>query len=107
MQVTIEPVNFNASQDLINRIDELFGGLLKYHDQVISADIYLKSLKETVNKEKLVEIKIFLPGKDVFIEEKDTDFVSAAQKVYSVAKRRLSELKDKRKDRYKPRIDKS
>ncbi|MEM7551213.1 MAG: HPF/RaiA family ribosome-associated protein [Bacteroidota bacterium] len=106
MQKTIEPVNFNASQDLIQRIDEMFDGLDKYYDEIISADIYLKSLTETPKSEKLMEIKVFLPGKDLFIEEQGSDFVTVAQKVFDVAKRKLSELKDKAKDRREPRVDK-
>ncbi len=95
MDKTIEPVNFNASQDLIVHVGEIFDKLTKYNDRIVKADIYLKSLRETPTKEKMVQVRIFLPGKDVFVEQQAETFKSAAQQAFD----RLKVLVKKEKER--------
>ena len=96
MDKTIEPVNFNASQELITHVGEIFDKLVKFNDKIISADIYLKSLRETPRKDKLVEVRIFLPGKDVFVKQEADSFVSAAQQAFD----RLKVLVKKEKEKH-------
>ncbi len=107
MTITVNPVNFNSSKDLTTRVEELFENIDKYNDQLIGLDIYLKSLTETETGEKMVEVKIFLPGKNLFVAEKGNDFVSAAQQTVDVVKRVIRKEKEKVKDRHEPRPDKA
>jgi len=95
MDKTIEPVNFNASQDLITHVGKIFDKLVKFNDKIISADIYLKSLRETPKKDKLVEVRIFLPGKDVFVKQEADSFVSAAQQAFDRLKVLVKKEKEK------------
>lgn len=106
MTITVNPVNFNISKDLVERVEEIFGGVDKYNDQLVGLDIYLKSLSETDTGEKMVEVKIFLPGKNLFVAEKANDFISAAQEAVDVVKRVVRKEKEKIKDRHEPRPDK-
>ena len=96
MDKTIEPVNFNASQDLTKHVGEIFDKLTKYNDRIVSADIYLKSLRETPAGDKQVEVRVFLPGKDVFVSQDADSFVSAAQQAFD----RLKVLVKKEKEKH-------
>ena len=82
MDKTIQPVNFNASQDLLIHVGEIFDKLEKFNDKIVRADIYLKSLRETPTKEKKIEVRLFMPGKDIFIEQQADSFISAAQQAF-------------------------
>ena len=95
MEKTIEPVNFNASQELISNIGDIFDKLVKFNDKIVSADIYLKSLRETPTKEKKIEVRLFMPGKDIFIEQQADSFTSAAQQAFDRLK--VIIIKDKEK----------
>jgi len=106
MTITVNPVNFNISKDLITRVESIFENVDKYNDQLVGLDIYLKSLTETESGEKMVEVKIFLPGKNLFVAEKADDFISAAQEAVEVVKRVVRKEKEKVKDRHQPRPDK-
>ncbi|GAB3330258.1 hypothetical protein GCM10027429_07290 [Marivirga atlantica] len=106
MTITVNPVNFNISKDLITRVESIFENVDKYNDQLVGLDIYLKSLSETDSGEKMVEVKIFLPGKNLFVAEKADDFISAAQEAVEVVKRVVRKEKEKVKDRHQPRPDK-
>jgi ribosomal subunit interface protein len=97
MEKTIEPVNFNASQELITRVGEIFDKLVKFNDRIVSADIYLKSLTETPQGLKKVDVRIFLPGRDIFVEQEADSFVSAAQQAFDRLKLLLIKEKEKMK----------
>jgi len=106
MTITVNPVNFNISKDLTTNVKEIFENVDKFNDQLVGLDIYLKSLTETDSGEKMVEVKIFLPGKNLFVAEKANDFTSAAQQAVDVVKRVIRKEKEKTKDRHEPRPDK-
>ena len=97
MDKTIEPVNFNASQDLITHVGEIFDKLHRYNDRIVSADIYLKSLRETPRKDKKVEVRLFMPGKDIFIEQEADSFISAAQQAFDRLKLIIKNEKERLK----------
>lgn len=97
MDKTIQPVNFNASQDLLTHVGEIFDKLVKYNDRIVSADIYLKSLRETPEKDKKIEVRLFMPGKDIFVEQEADTFISAAQQAYDRLKRLVRKEKEKQK----------
>lgn len=98
--INVEPVNFNVSQGLIKHMEEMFGGIDKYNDMAVNADVYLKSLTETATREKEVSIRVNMPGKDIFIAKQGEDFVSAAQLVFDTLKVALSRHKEMHKDRH-------
>ena len=97
MDKTIQPVNFNASQDLLVHVGEIFDKLDKFNDKIVKADIYLKSLRETPTKEKKIEVTLFMPGKDLFIEQQADSFISAAQQAFDRLK--VIIIKDKEKQK--------
>jgi putative sigma-54 modulation protein len=106
MNITLEPVDFNISQDLNEHLREMFTKLSTYNDQIVGVDLYLKSNANNENGEKNVEAKVFLPGNDIFVSGNGNDFVTAAQDCYDVAKRQVSKAKEKVKDRHQKRPDK-
>jgi putative sigma-54 modulation protein len=95
MEKTIEPVNFNASQELIATVSQIFDKLEKFNDRIVKADIYLKALTETPQGLKKLEARIFLPGKDIFVEQEADSFVSAAQQAFDRIKILLIKEKEK------------
>ncbi|MBK6266986.1 ribosome-associated translation inhibitor RaiA [Marivirga sp. S37H4] len=106
MNITLEPVNFNISPELDNRVREMFSKLSKFNDQIVGIDLYLKSVTESNIDEKVVEAKVFLPGNDIFVMGKGESFITASQDCYDVAKRNVRKAKERLKDRHEIRPDK-
>lgn len=106
MQKTIQPVNITASEELLSSINEIFDKLDKYHDRIVSADIYLKEHNERDVNQKEMEIRLFMPGKDLFMVHAAESFISAAQQLFDKVKVQLSKEKEREKDNRKPRLDK-
>jgi putative sigma-54 modulation protein len=106
MEKNIEPVNFNASQELLNHIDEMFDDLDTYNNQIVSSDIFLESTNKSEEKDKKVKIKVNLPSHEIYVDEVAEDFVSAAQLTHDAVKRQLVKQKEKDKTNRIPRPDK-
>lgn len=95
MNKTIEPVNFSASAELQQEISDIFDKLVKFNDRIISADIYMKNLSSTPQGLKKVDVRVFLPGRDVFVEQEADSYVSAAQQAFDRLKVLLRKEKEK------------
>jgi ribosomal subunit interface protein len=95
MNKTIEPVNFSASAELQQEISDIFDKLVKFNDRIISADIYMKNLSSTPQGLKKVDVRVFLPGRDVFVEQEADSYVSAAQQAFDRLKILLRKEKEK------------
>lgn len=106
MEKVIESVNFDASEDLVGRIDDIFDDLPKYNDQVVASDIYLEVMNEASESNKKVKIKVFLPGDNLFVEHEAEDFISAAQQLHDKTKRLLIDQNKRHKNPRNPRPDK-
>ena len=69
MKVNTQSVNFTADKKLVDFIQKRMDKLDTFYDRVIHSDVYLK-LENTSKKEnKMVEIKVHVPG-DEFIVKK-------------------------------------
>lgn len=106
MKKIIETINFEAEAALISHVEELFDELPKFHDGIHSADIYLKRHEQKVENEFEVQVKVFLPGHEVYSEADGESINDASKRVIAKAKRQLRELKDTDKSKRQPRPDK-
>ncbi len=69
MKVNIQAVNFNVDRKLVDFINERLGKINKFYDKVISVDVFLK-LENTNEKEnKVVEMKVLVPGDDIVVKK--------------------------------------
>ena len=95
MDKTIEPVNFNASKDLIEEVGDIFDKLTSYNDRIVSADIYMKTMRDNQPNNKKVEVRVFLPGKEVYVDQDAESFLSAAQQAFDRLKQLVTKEKEK------------
>lgn len=69
MKVNIQAVNFNVDRKLVDFINERLEKINKFYDKVISIDVFLK-LENTNEKEnKVVEMKMLVPGDDILVKK--------------------------------------
>ena len=69
MKVNTQSVNFTADIKLIEFIQKRLDKLELFYDRIISSDVYLKVENTSAKENKIVEIKVHVPG-DVFIVKK-------------------------------------
>ncbi len=106
MRLQMHAVRFTADQSLLDFIQAKLDKLDTFHDHIISAEVFLKLEGADSNKvkEKIVEVRLMLPGKELFVKEHDKSFESATDRVLDVLKDKLVRFKQKRNDISSPAI---
>lgn len=106
MRLQIHAVRFTADQSLLDFIQAKLNKLDTFHDRIIGGEVFLKLDGADSNKikEKVVEVRLTIPGKELFVKDHDKSFESATDKVLEVLKDKLVRCKQKRSDIFSPAI---
>ncbi|MFT4032839.1 MAG: HPF/RaiA family ribosome-associated protein, partial [Siphonobacter sp.] len=85
-------------QSKLNKLDQ-------FYDRIISGEVYLKLDKGESSKiqNKVVEIKLYMPGGSLFIKETGTTFEEATDLALDIAKNQVKKYKEKVKDKTAPK----
>ncbi|TAE20716.1 MAG: ribosome-associated translation inhibitor RaiA [Cytophagales bacterium] len=106
MRVQIHAVHFTADRSLLDFIQAKLNKLDTFHDRIISGEVFLKLDGSETNKvkEKVMEVRLLIPGKEIFVKEHDKTFESATDRIMEVLKDKLVRFKEKRNDFSSPAI---
>lgn len=95
MKVNVHAVNFNVDRKLVDFVQERLDKLEKYYDKVVSSDVFLK-LDNTSDKEnKIVEVKVMVPGDDFLVKKQSKSFEEAVDLTVESLERLLLKRKEK------------
>ncbi|MDG1148663.1 MAG: ribosome-associated translation inhibitor RaiA [Crocinitomicaceae bacterium] len=95
MDLKINAVNFTADAKLIEFIREKVGKLELMYDQIISSEIYLRVDKSDTNENKTTEIKVMIPGSELFAKKQCKSFEEATDAAVQALKKQVSKSKEK------------
>ena len=74
MNVVIHPVRFDASTQLLDFVTKKLIKLETFFDRIIEAEVFLKMETKQNIKDKIVEIKLHVPGKTLFVAKTSKTF---------------------------------
>ncbi len=95
MDVKIHAVRFRADKKLLDLVLEKSTRLTLANDRIESVDVYLKIENNHQNvKEKVVEIKMSLPGHRIFVMHKAPSFEEAFRRTLDSAVESLRRRKE-------------
>lgn len=98
MQLRIETPHFTADQKLLDYIERKVQKLDQFYDRILFVDVYLKLENSGQIRDKIVDIKINVPGDTLFISETDKTFEAATDTIVDRAKRLLKRHKDQERE---------
>ncbi len=94
MKWDIQAVNFTMKPELTDYCKEKIEGLSKYYSKIVGAEVYLK-LGQSAEHNKIVEIKLNIPGNDLFAESSSPKFEGSINDAVDKLKAQLRKLKTK------------
>lgn len=94
MNVVINPVHFDASSQLHEFITKKLKKLETFFDKIIDAEVFLKLDSNQAIKDKIVEVKLSLPGKTIFVSEISKTFEESTDMAMDTAARQLKKHKE-------------
>jgi len=95
MNIRINAVRFDADTKLEEFIEKKVSRLARYFDDIINAEVFLK-LENTADLEnKVVEIKLDVPGMDLFARKQSKSFEESTDVVVDALKQQILKHKQK------------
>ena len=95
MQLDIQAIRFTADKKLKDLIQEKLEKLNKFHHKIIHAGVFLKLENTGQVKDKIVEIKMSIPGSTLLANATDKTFESALDDALETIKRQLKKDNEK------------
>ena len=93
MKITIQSPGFKADQKLLTFVTKKLEKLDLFYDSIIEGQVSLKTDKPEIVENKMCEIKLVVPGNDLFAARNSKNFENAVTKTVSALKSQLLDLK--------------
>ncbi|MEZ4684834.1 MAG: HPF/RaiA family ribosome-associated protein [Bacteroidia bacterium] len=77
MNLTVQSIHFDADQKLVDYVNKKTEKLSRYFERITDGEVFLKLSKPQAHNNKIVEIKIFVPGQTLFVSEQSDTFEAA------------------------------
>ena len=95
MDTQMHAIHFKADQKLLSFIQERLNKLEQFNDQIVSAEVYLRLENDREKENKIAEIKLHVPGKDMFAKKQCKSFEEATNVAIEALRRQIMKEKSK------------
>jgi putative sigma-54 modulation protein len=95
MKLQMHSIHFDADQKLLDFIQKRTDKLETYYDRIIDGEVFLRLAKDEQKENKIVEIKINIPGNQFFAKEKAGTFEAATDNAVEGLRRQIKKHKEK------------
>lgn len=99
MNVQIQSVKFDADKKLIDFIEKKVSKLEKFFDGIIGAEVFLRVENSQSMENKKAEIRLAIPGNDLFAERICKTFEEAVDETVEALKIQVEKAKDKMRNK--------
>jgi len=95
VNLKVSSVHFNADKELIEFIHEKVNKLANHFDKIIDGEVVLKVENSHNTENKVAEIKLLIPGSDIFAKKQCKSFEEATDTAVEALRRQLKKHKEK------------
>ena len=94
MKIKVQSIHFDADQKLVNYVQKKMDKLETFYDRAVDGEVFLRLNNEGADN-KTVEIKLNVPGSQLFAKEQGRSFEAATEQATEALKNQLSKFKTK------------
>lgn len=95
MKIQTTAVHFNADEKLLSYVDQKAGKLQHFYERIIHTAVFLKLENSGQVRDKIVEIKVNVPGETLIARETSKTFEAATDLVVDNLKRQIKRYKER------------
>ncbi|QXV66990.1 ribosome-associated translation inhibitor RaiA [Mucilaginibacter achroorhodeus] len=96
MKITVQSIHFTADQKLLDFIQKKADKLETFFDKIVSGEVYLKLENVDDEANKISEIKLTLPGLQMFAKEQCKTFEEATDLAVESLRKQIEKYKTKK-----------
>jgi putative sigma-54 modulation protein len=96
MKLQMHSIRFDADQKLLDFIQRRADKLDTFYDRIIDGEVFLRIENNNQNENKVVEIKINMPGDQLFAKYQSETFEAATDEAVEALRRQLKKFKEKK-----------
>ena len=96
MKITVQSIRFNADKKLLDFIQKKADKLDTFYDHIIIGEVYLKLENVEDEANKITEIKLMLPGTQLFAKEQCKSFEEATDLAVECLRKQINKHKQKK-----------
>jgi putative sigma-54 modulation protein len=96
MKLQVHSIHFNADHKLVTFIQKRLNKLETFYDRLVDGEVFLRLNNEGIDN-KTVEIKLNVPGTQLFAAEKARSFEAAADQATDALAMQLKKFKTRTK----------
>lgn len=89
MKITIQTPDFKADQKLLDHVTEKVQKLGRFSESIHEAIVTLKLDKSETRENKVCEVRLGIPGNDLFAQKQSKTFEEAAAKTIDALKSQI------------------
>lgn len=95
MDIQVHSVHFTADKKLVSFVNEKVGKLELFFDNIIASEVFLRLDKSQDGENKIAEVKILIPGKELFAKKQCKSFEEAADLAVEALRKQVHKHKEK------------
>jgi putative sigma-54 modulation protein len=95
MDIKIHSIHFDAYQKLIDFINNKVKKLISFYDNIIGVEVFLRLDKAHDLENKVVEIRLTLPGNELFAKKQSKSFEESTDLTCEALRRQIMKYKTK------------
>ena len=97
MKIRIQSIHFNADQKLLNFVNDKVDKLMHFYDHIIEGEVFLKLDKASDLQNKIVQIKLQIPGNDLITKYQCRTFEEATDLCVEALSKQIIRHKEKQR----------
>lgn len=95
MKLQMHSIHFDADVKLLGFIQKKIDKLETFYDRFIDGEVFLRIDKDSQNENKLIEVKLNIPGGQLFAKEKKDSFEAGVDSAVEALRRQIKKRKEK------------
>lgn len=95
MKLQMHSIHFDADVKLLDFIQKKMDKLETFYDKIIDGEVFLRIEKGEKVNNKVVELKLNIPGQILFSKEQNSSFEAATDAAVEALRRQIKKYKEK------------
>lgn len=93
MNTRIQSIGFKAKEELTEFVTKKVNDLARFNERIFDSEVILKLDNNETGENKICEIRLMIPGNDLFAKRQCSTFEEATKQVVEALQKQIEKIK--------------